>query len=131
MTDELRVQSLTTAEIALDGQHIRLNVIDTRARPASLTLPTQCVHQLIMTLPQLLSKALKAETSDDSARAVFPLGAWRLEQTAEFYVYIFSLTTPDGFDVAFSLGAIDLAEMSFVFKRSSSSTVPRFTISSS
>ena len=127
MTDELGVQSLTTTEVAENGRRIRLNFIDTRARQASLTLPTHCVHQLIMTLPQLLSKALRAATSDDSVRAVFPLSAWRLEQTAESDVHILNVITPDGFEVAFSLSTLDLAEMSVVFKRSSSSEVRKVT----
>jgi hypothetical protein len=112
MANDFGVQSLTTTEVAADGHHIRLNFIDTRACQASLTLPTDCVHQLIMTIPQLLSKALRAETSDDSVRAVFTLGAWRLEQAAESDVYILSLITPDGFEVAFSVSAHDLAELS-------------------
>ena len=131
MTNDFGVQSLTTAETAADGHCIRLNFIDTSARQASLTLPTDCVHQLIMTLPQLLSKALRAETSDDSVRAIFTLGVWRLEKAAESGVYILTMITPDGFEVAFSLSALSLAEMSFVFRRSSSSEARGLTVSSS
>ena len=126
MTNEVCVQSLLTTEVAVDGQRIRLNFIDTDTRQASLTLPTNCVHQLVMTLPQLLSKAIKAETADDAARATFTLGAWRVEQAAEPGVYILSMITPDGFDVAFTLSALDLAEMAFVFKGSSSSAARKF-----
>jgi hypothetical protein len=131
MADDFAAQSLTTTEVAADGHRIRLNFIDTRARQASLTLPTDCVHQLIMTLPQLLSKALRAKTSDDSARAVFTLGAWRLEQAAKSEVYIFSLNTPDGFEVAFSVSAHELAEMSSAFERFKLLEKRRFTSLSS
>ena len=131
MTDDFGVQSLTTTEIAQDGHFIRLNFIDTREHKGSLTLPTDCVHQLIMTLPQLLSKALRAETSDDSVRAIFTLGGWRLEKAAESGVYILNMITPDGFEVAFSLSALNLAEMSLAFRRSSSSEARRLTVSSS
>jgi hypothetical protein len=131
MTNELGMRSLTTTEVGADGRRIRLNFIDTRARQASLTLPTNCVHQLIMTLPQLLSKALRAETSDDTVRAVFTLGAWRLEHAADSGVYILSMITPDGFEVAFSLSALDLTEMSSAFEGSGSSEVRRFPVLSS
>jgi hypothetical protein len=116
MTSDLAVQSLTTCEVAADGRRVRLHFIDTRARNGSLTLPTHAVHQLIMTLPQLLSKALKAEASDESIRAVFTLGGWRLEKSAESGWYILNLSTPDGFEVAFSVRVVDLAEIASVLR---------------
>jgi hypothetical protein len=116
MLDYLSVQSLTTCEVAADGHSICINLKDAHGRPASLILPTDCAHQLIMTLPQLLSNALKPEASDDSVRAVFPLGFWRLERAGGENAYILTLRTTDGFDVSFSLSAGDIAKMTSGFK---------------
>jgi hypothetical protein len=120
MPDEMSVQSLTTCEVAQGGRRVRMNFNDVLGRPASVVLPTDCVHQLIMTLPRLLSEALKMETSDDSVRAVFSLGGWRLEQAAGVEAFILTLRTPDGFDVAFSASALDLANMVSSFEQLSS-----------
>ena len=131
MADDFGVQSLTTCEVAADGRRVRINFKDMDGRPASLTVPTDCVHQLIMTLPPLLSRALKAELSDDSVRAVFPLGHWRLETAAGSSVYILTLSTPDGFEVAFSVSARDLATMTSAFDRLCSPKEQRLTVLSS
>lgn len=131
MADDFGVQSLTTCEVAADGRRIRINFKDRDGRPASLTMPTDCVHQLIMTLPPLLSRALKAELSDDSVRAVFPLGRWRLEAAAGSSVYILTLSTPDGFEVAFSVSARDLGTMTSAFERVLSPNERRLTVLSS
>jgi hypothetical protein len=116
MPDDIGVQLLTTCEVATDGRHVRINFKDTRGRQASLTLPSDCVQQLIMTLPQLLSRALQAEALDDSVRAVFPLGGWRLERAKGSRAYILTMKTPDGFEVAFSASAPDLGEMASGFE---------------
>ena len=116
MSNHLSMQSLTTCGVARDGLSICINYQDAHGHPASLILPTDCVHQLIMTLPQLLSRALKAESSDDSLRAVFPLGSWRLERATRDDAYILTLRTTDGFDVSFSMGAHDIKKMASDFK---------------
>jgi hypothetical protein len=131
MADDFGVQALTTCEVATDGRRVRINFKNMDGSPASLTVPTDCVHQLIMTLPPLLSRALKAELSDDSVRAVFPLGRWRLETAAGSSAYILTLSTLDGFEVAFSVSARDLATMSSAFERPCSPEERRLTVLSS
>jgi hypothetical protein len=69
------------------------------------------VQKLIMTLPHLLSRALQAQHADASVRAVFPLSRWRLETATTPENLILTLTTPDGFEVAFSLSASTIAEI--------------------
>jgi hypothetical protein len=64
-----------------------------------------------MTLPHLLSKALQARYGDRSLRAVFPLGDWRLEAAAGSKYFILTMMTPDGFEVAFSIGAPAIARI--------------------
>jgi hypothetical protein len=65
-----------------------------------------------MTLPHLLSRALKAQHhGDGSIRAVFPLSEWRLEAAAGSKDFVLSMMTPDGFEVAFSLSEPTIAQM--------------------
>jgi hypothetical protein len=111
MLKEVYVASLTTCEISTDGRYIRVNFEDQFGRPAKLRLTSTGVQQLIMTLPQLLSRALQTQHGDDSVRAVFPLSRWRLETSADSQDFILTMMTPGGFEVAFSLGASTAAEI--------------------
>lgn len=110
MRSEMGVQALTTCAIAADGRHVRINFQDTDGSPMSLMLPTHCARQLIMTLPQLISRALQKELSDDSARAVFPLGRWKVE-LATSSGYVLTMTTQDGFAVSFAVSGDDLEDL--------------------
>ena len=116
MSKETYVASLTTWELSSDGRYIRLNFEDQFRRPAKLRLTSAGAQQLIMTLPQLLSRALQAQHGDDSVRAVFPLGRWRVETTAGSKDFILTMMTPDGFEAAFSLDALTIAEMASAFE---------------
>jgi hypothetical protein len=69
-----------------------------------------------MTLPVLLSKSLKAQHGDESLRVVFPLDNWRLEAAAGTKRLILTLTTPDGFEVTFSLEAQTISELMFAIE---------------
>jgi hypothetical protein len=125
MPTEIDVASLTTCLVTAGGNHIRLNFEDTRGQPATLKLKSACVQQLVMTLPHLLSTALKAQHADPSARAVFPLGEWRLETTAGSKDFILTMTTPDGFEVAFSMNGAVLAQMTSAIEEHRSTAEPR------
>lgn len=61
-----------------------------------------------MTLPRLAAEALRTRHRDDSLRIVHPVDRMRLEQASAEGVLILTLTTPDGFEVSFSLQAADL-----------------------
>ena len=111
MSNEIDVASLTTCDVVPEGHYVRLNFEDTLGLPATLRLTSACVQQLTMTLPHLLSKALQAQYRDRSLRAVFPLGDWRLEAAAGSKDFVLTMITPDGFEVAFSLGAPALARL--------------------
>jgi hypothetical protein len=75
-----------------------------------------------MTLPRLLSKSLRAQRGDESLRLVFSLGHWRLETAAGTKKFIHTLTTPDGFEVGFSLEAETISDlMSAIEKQGSES----------
>jgi hypothetical protein len=104
MPNDIYVASLTTCQVAADGQYVRLNFEDVCGLPTTLRLTSAGIQQLIMTLPRLLSRALIAQHGDSFVRAVFPLSEWRLE-LAGSKGFILTMTTPDGFEVAFSLSA--------------------------
>jgi hypothetical protein len=103
MLNEMQARALTTYQVAPDGYAVRLCFEDAKGQPGALTLPTSCIHQLIMTLPNLLSKAIRAQHGDETLRAVFPLGHWNLEAEAGTSNLILTMTTSDGFEVAFTL----------------------------
>jgi hypothetical protein len=111
MPIEINVVSLTTCQVAPAGDHVRLNFDDALGRAATLSLPSACVQQLLMTLPHLLCRALQAQHGDGSLRAVFPLGEWRLEAAAGSQDLIFTLTTPDRFEISFFLNEQVFARM--------------------
>ncbi len=109
--NEIDVRSMTTHRVAPDGSVICLNFENAGGRPMALRLPSLCVAQLLMTLPRLLSKALQAQHGDGSLRVVFPLGDWRLETAAGSKDIILTMSTSDGFEVAFALSAPTIARM--------------------
>lgn len=57
-----------------------------------------------MTLPGLLTQAVKAQTGRDNARYIFPLGQWLLEAAAgDDQSVLLTLATLDGFQVSFKI----------------------------
>jgi hypothetical protein len=121
MTD-ISGTSLITCQIAADGDAVRLVFEAGDGRPASLTLPVQCIQQLLMTLPHAASKAIRAKHRDDTLRLVFPLGGWKLEEAGGGSELILTLQTPDGFEVAFSLRRDAIAQISRTAAESMSTT---------
>src|ERR1700736_1998345 len=68
--NEIDVRSLTTHQVSPDGSVICLNIENAGGRPIALRLTSACVQQLVMTLPHLLSRALRAQHhGDGSVRA--------------------------------------------------------------
>jgi hypothetical protein len=114
--NEIDVRSLTTHQVTPDGSVICLNIENSGGRTIALRLPSFCVEQLLMTLPHLLSKALQARYGDESMRVVFPLGNWRLEAAAGSKDFILTMSTSDGFEVAFVLSAPTIARMTSAMK---------------
>ncbi len=75
----IRGKRLTTFDISPDGSRFCMNVADETGCHRGLSLPAECLVQLIMTLPEMASKALRTRYRDNSLRIVYPLGAmvWR------------------------------------------------------
>jgi len=112
MDDTVRVAALTTCDVAEGGNEIRLNMVDEAGRPIELALPTQFASTLILTLPRLMDRCLR-ELRGPGARLVFPMSCWALEAAVEADAFILTMTTSDGFSVAFAVAtdaARDLAE---------------------
>jgi hypothetical protein len=105
---EIESAKLTTCDVTLDGEIIRLNLIDVVGNAVSLRLPFDQAGALAMTLPGLLTRALKARCGNDSSRFVFPLGDWLLEGVADGHTLIVTLRTADGFGVSFGV-PLDMA----------------------
>ena len=111
VSDKILGNRLTTFEIAPDGSRFCMNVADESGQTRGLSLPAECLVQLIMTLPQMASQALKIRYRDDTLRIVYPLGQIGMEASHIRDVSILTLATHDGFMVSFGLSADDLARL--------------------
>ena len=88
------VQKATTFDVASDGTSFRMNFICRDGGLVSLSLPTECLTELIMTLPRMMRQALRARHHDESLRLVYPAdkkseriastpGLWRKDRRVE------------------------------------------------
>jgi len=89
------------------GDSVRLDLVGGNGATSRVILPFDALSSLLRTLPKMLQAALDARFPDGSLRVVQWLGAWRLEQTDGDAGLILRLGTPDGFEVAFTLGRDD------------------------
>ena len=101
MSSEVRVQTLSGCEVSGDGQTISLSMSGSGGDTVCIHLTPDQVGSLAMTLPRLLSAALKAQYADPSLRFVFPLAQCDLEQSPGRAEMILSLQSTDGFEVCF------------------------------
>lgn len=76
MSKAIDLDTLTTCLVTPDGASIRLNFEDLEGRATTLVLSTSCVQQLVMTLPHLLSTALRTQRGDNCAKGST---AWALQ----------------------------------------------------
>jgi hypothetical protein len=97
------VQKATTFDVASDGTSFRMNFICQDGGQVSLSLPTECLHGFMMTLPQMMRQALRARGDNESLRLVYPVDNLRIEQSSEPNTVIVTLTTMDGFEASYGL----------------------------
>jgi hypothetical protein len=71
--------TLTTCDSIRNGEIVKLDFVDDDGRAISLRIAFEHAQSIAMTLPRLLTQAVKAQTGRDNARYVFPLGEWTLE----------------------------------------------------
>lgn len=115
-TVQIRGSALRDCGVEPGGARIRLGLFDAAGVPTDVTLPAECLAQLVMTLPNLAAEALRLRFRDDTLRLVYPLAEWRLEaaQTGARQAgdqLILTLSTADGFAIAFALPPERLSEM--------------------
>ena len=68
----IRAQRLTKFSVAADGGSIAIGVADEEDRTCALMLPTECLRELMMTLPEMMRRALRLQHDDPSLRLVYP-----------------------------------------------------------
>jgi len=88
-----------------------MNVRDGNGASGSISLPTQCLNELMMTLPGILRRALWNQHRDTSLRLVFPLAKTKIEKAAGKNALIVTSATPDGFEVSFEYNQHQLDEL--------------------
>lgn len=93
---------LTICKVVKEGAAIRLEFLDGDGQPASVEFPFDQAESIVMTLPQMLSKALQRRTREHSSRYVFSLGRWSIE-SCDAKSLIATLSTLDGFQVSFAI----------------------------
>jgi hypothetical protein len=100
---DIESQSLTTCEVAPDGNTVVLGFTDSRGAPARIRLPLNQLGALAMTLPDLINKALQSRYGDHTLRYAYPLASWTVEQSSEPGTGMMTLSTTDGFSVCFAM----------------------------
>jgi hypothetical protein len=108
----IRAKHLTTFSMAPDGSSVAIGVADEEGQAAALMLPAECLRALIMTLPDMMRRALRLQHGDPSLRLVYPVAGWEIERSARPEIRIVTLRTSDGFHVSFAMTTRDLREMS-------------------
>ena len=112
-------KQLTTCTVVEKGQVIRLGLLEQIGQTVFVDLPFDQAASILMTLPRLLSIALKAQTDDAGARYVFQVGHWSVEWEKGLECLILTLQTQDGFEVAFAIPLDACAEIGSALKRHS------------
>jgi hypothetical protein len=98
-TVTVRSSRLTTCRVAEDGADVGLEFIEQSGRIVVVKLPLDQAEVVVMTLPHLLSNAVRRRTGND----VFDLGEWAIESAKEHSCLIATLKTPNGFEVSFAI----------------------------
>jgi len=96
-------RQLTTCSVIEGGKTICFDFVGQAGESVSIEMPFDQAESMVMTIPQLLSAALKMQTGDAQARYVFAVGNWSLELAADQNYRILAVRTPDGFEVAFAI----------------------------
>lgn len=108
MSSDIEADALTTFEVAPDGSRVRIRATAAGA-PASISLPAECLSQMMMTLPRIAVQALRRRFDNDKLKIVYPAATWNIERNGESDdTFIVTLTTPDGFEVSFALSRAKL-----------------------
>jgi hypothetical protein len=105
---EMVGEEMNSVDVSGDGNRFRISFRCHDGRLGSLDLPAECLNALIMTLPRLVTRALRARYQDESLRLVYPASNIRIEQSSDPKIIIATLATRDGFEVSFGLTKQDM-----------------------
>lgn len=101
-TLKIEASTLTSCTVVDGGERLALGMIDADGRKVELNVSVSDGCAIAMTLPRLLSTALKQKFRDDSLRYVFPLDTWQVETVQDGTQIIMTLATGGGFEVSFA-----------------------------
>jgi hypothetical protein len=65
MSAEIEGKAPTSLQVYPDGMQFRLNLRDAGGGRASVTLPADCLNQLVTTMPRIAAEALRARYRDN------------------------------------------------------------------
>ena len=120
---KLAIGRLTTCEVDGSGESVRLGFLDEAGNPASVELSFEQAEAIAMTLPRLLSNALKMRMHSAAARYVFPLGRWAVEDANEANGLIVTLTTTDGFEASYGVPLEACRAIGWILSREGNDTI--------
>ena len=100
---ETECHAFTEGEVATDGR-VALGFVDEGGNPVKVRLSINQVGALAMTLPGLITTALRNRHGDQKLRFAHPLTSWRVEQSTDLNTGMMTLYACDGFSVCFSMG---------------------------
>lgn len=100
---KIRSSRLTTCTVAADGTNVGLEFLDHSGTAVTVQLPLDQAKAVVMTLPHLLTRAVRQSTGSEDSRYVFDLGGWFVESTKKQDCLIATLKTTDGFEVSFGI----------------------------
>jgi hypothetical protein len=114
-SSQIDAAELTTYDVDPRGDFVRLHLKDRDGQTGTVVLPTDCLTQLLMSLPGMVQKALRNRHGDDSLRLAHPLESFNVEvgeaSASGTPQYILTLCTSGGFAVSFSGSDADLASL--------------------
>jgi SnoaL-like polyketide cyclase len=96
-------RQLTSCSVIRGGKTICFDFMGQVGESVSIEMPFDQAVSIVMTIPRLLSAALKTHTGDTQTRYVFSVANWFLESAKDQNYRILTVRTPDGFEVAFAI----------------------------
>lgn len=100
---KIRSTKLTGFRVAADGAHVGLEFLDHADASVTVELSVDQLEALGLTIPHLLTRAMRRQTGDEDARYVFGLDGWSIESAAEHNCLLANLITSQGFAACFAI----------------------------
>lgn len=101
--DFITAEALGPLHVTRDGCQLLLGLMCKNEKMIILSLPTDCLKDLIVTLPHVMKKALRIRFHDESLRLVYSVKDMTIEQSTDPAKLIATFTTDDGFEISFGI----------------------------